>query len=191
MGTINSHDEKRTQFLELCFDCFCEHGLEGTTARNLCEACGTGPGNLFTNYFSGKDEIIIEATAYCMAKVEADFMNLSPQSIDDVERFLREMPYITERKHGAKYRFMYQVYCSPKYEKYGEEFFDGVTERYSQYAAQLAPRLGMPQEIIQPLIFIFVRACVHYAMFRNENYLKPQIELLILMVKALKGKYPI
>ena len=79
----------------------------------LADACGVTNGNLLY-YFGDKDGIITEATAYCMAKAEDDFMAYAPENFEDVERFLREMPYLTAKLHGAKYRFMYQVYLSPK-----------------------------------------------------------------------------
>ena len=52
----------------------------------------------------------------------------------------------------------------------------------------------MPYTVITPLIFIFVRACVHYAMFEDEYYLKNQMEVLKqgvnLFVEKYKTEYP-
>ena len=103
--------ERRTAFLETCFDTFCENGLENTSLKMLADACGVTNGSLLY-YFESKDNLVIEATAHCMAKVENDFMAQAPTSFADIERFLREMPYLTAKLHGAKYRFMYQVYLS-------------------------------------------------------------------------------
>ncbi|MCD7735689.1 MAG: TetR/AcrR family transcriptional regulator [Lachnospiraceae bacterium] len=186
MRDSGSKEEKRIKILEDCFDCFCRHGLENTNAKQLGEACGMSPGNLFNNYFENKDQIIIESTAWCMAKVEDDFMAQAPRSMDEVERYIMEMPYRTARMHGAQYRFMYQVYASPRYREYGREFFQGVTERYAEYSRMLAPGLGIPWETLQAMIFIFVRACVHYAMFENEEYLKPQLEFLLKILRFMK-----
>ena len=169
--------ERRTAFLETCFDTFCEHGLENTSMKMLADACGVANGNL-VYYFGTKDNIIIEATAHCMAKVEDDFMSQAPTSFSDIERFLREMPYLTAKLHGAKYRFMYQVYASPKYREHGKEFFKGVNVRYHQYAALLSGKLGMPVDFIQGMIYIFVRACVHYAMFGDEEYMNLQMNAI-------------
>ncbi len=72
-----------------------------------------------------------------MAKVEDDFMANAPENFGDIERFLKEIPYWTAKKHGKKYRFMYQVYTSPKYRKYGTTFFKGVTERYTEYQTRI------------------------------------------------------
>lgn len=179
--------KKRQELLERCYDCFCKNGLEGTSTQKLAEACGMSTGNIF-HYFKTKDEIILESTAYCMAKVEDDFMEQAPKSFADLERFLREIPYWTAAKHGEKYRFMYQVYTSPRYRGYGKKFFEGVRERYTQYAKELEPKLGLPWQTIRPLIYVFVRASVHYALFEDEAYLQPQIELIGQVLKLLKQR---
>ena len=102
-------------------------------------------------------------------------LSFVPTSFEDIERFLREMPYLTAKLHGAKYRFMYQVYASPKYQEYGKEFFKGVNIRYRKYAELLSNKLGMPVDFIQGMTYIFVRACVHFALFEDGEYLKLQL----------------
>ncbi len=176
--------ERRTAFLETCFDTFCENGLENTSLKMLADACGVTNGNLLY-YFESKDNLVIEATAHCMAKVEDDFMAQAPTGFADIERFLREMPYLTAKLHGAKYRFMYQVYASPKYREYGKEFFKGVNIRYHNYAELLSDKLGMPVDYIQGMIYIFVRACVHFALFEDEEYLQLQLNAVRTSLKAL------
>lgn len=169
--------EKRVAYLETCFNVFCENGLENTGLKMLADACGVSNANLLY-YFGDKDNIIIEATAHCMAKVEDDFMANAPKDFEDVERFLREMPYLTAKLHGAKYRFMYQVYASPKYREQGKQFFKGVNLRYRKYAEQLSPTLRLPVELIQGITYLLVRACVHYALFEDEEYLQLQLDAI-------------
>lgn len=181
--------------MEICFDTFCQYGLENTSMQKLAQACGVTNGAL-VYYFETKDNIVVEATAHCMAQVEADFMANAPTSVGDIDRFLREMPYLTARLHGAKYRFMYQVYASPKYREQGKEFFQGVNLRYAQYAKLLSGKLGMPADYIQGMTYIFVRACVHYALFEDEEYLNLQLQAirtslrLFLQDKALPAQNP-
>ena len=197
--------ERRTAFLETCFDTFCENGLENTSLKMLADACGVTNGSLLyylntslkmladacgvTNgsllyYFESKDNLVIEATAHCMAKVENDFMAQAPTSFADIERFLREMPYLTAKLHGAKYRFMYQVYASPKYRECGKEFFKGVNIRYHNYAELLSGKLGMPADFIQGMTYLFVRACVHFALFEDEDYLQLQLNAIRTSLRA-------
>ena len=87
--------ERRIAFLETCFEVFCENGLENTGLKMLAEACGVTNGSLLY-YFGSKDNIIIESTAHCMAKVEDDFMAKAPTSFEDIERFLRKCPILPQ-----------------------------------------------------------------------------------------------
>lgn len=180
-----SKEKRHAELLEICFNCFCENGISQTSMRKLGAACGMTNAGLFA-HFSGKEQIITESIAYCMTKVEDDFMALAPKNVDDLERFLKEMPYITRERHGAKYRFMYQIYTQPAYMEQGKAFFCGVYERYTEYAKALAPKLGVAWEDLQAMIFMFVRASVHYAMFGNEEYLQSQMGFLLKAVKMLR-----
>ena len=135
--------------MEKCFECYAENGLTGTGIQALADACGCTKANLYT-YFKNLDELIIESTAYCMAKVEGDFMEKAPTDPKDVMRFIEEVPYWTARKHGKKYRLMYQIYTHPKYIEYGKKFFEGVNERYTRYAKLLEPKIGIPYTTITP-----------------------------------------
>lgn len=176
-ATKEQHNERKKEMMEKIFECYAENGLTGTGIKMLAKACGCTPGNLYL-YFKNLDELIIESTAYCMSKVEDDFMAKAPTDPKDVMRFIEEIPYWTAEKHGKKYRLMYQVYTHPKYIEYGKKFFEGVNERYTEYAKRLEPKIGIPYTVTTPLIFIFIRACVHYAMFEDEYYLKSQLKLL-------------
>ena len=186
--TEQQHNARKREMMEKCFECYAENGLTGTGIKALAAACGCTKANLYS-YFKNLDELIIESTAYCMEKVEDDFMEMAPTDPKDVVRFVKEVPYWTAKKHGKKYRLMYQVYTHPKYIEHGKRFFAGVTERYSAYARQMEPHLGIPCEVLTPLIFIFVRAAVHYALFEDEHYLKSQMDVLKLSVSLLSKQY--
>lgn len=177
MRTEQQHNDRKKEIMEKCFECYAENGLTGTGIKTLAEKCGCTSGTLYV-YFKNLDELIIESTAYCMAKVENDFMSRSPNDRDELMSFIDEIPYWTAKEHGKKYRLMYQVYTHPKYIEYGKQFFEGVNKRYTEYAKSLEAKLGIPYEVLTPLIFILIRASVHYAMFEDEYYLKSQLEVL-------------
>lgn len=84
---------------------------------------------------------------------------------------------------------MYQVYTHPKYREYGKRFFEGVDKRYTEYARDLKGKLGIPYDRLTPLIFILIRACVHYALFEDEWYLKAQISVLKETLELFIEKY--
>ena len=179
---------RKQELMEKCFECFAENGLCGVGIRALAQHCGCNVA-VFYNYFTDLDDLIVQSTEYCMSKVEDDFMAKAPTDVEDMWRFVDEIPYWTAEKHGKKYRLMYQVYTHPKYLEYGKQFFKGVDRRYTEYAKSLEGMLGIPYDIITPLIFILIRACVHYALFEDEFYLQTQIKVLKESIQLYIEKY--
>ena len=179
---------RKQELMEKCFECFAENGLCGVGIRALAQHCGCNVA-VFYNYFTDLDDLIVQSTEYCMSKVEDDFMAKAPTDIEGLWRFIDEIPYWTAEKHGKKYRLMYQVYTHPKYLEYGKQFFKGVDRRYTEYAKNLEDKLGIPYNIITPLIFILIRACVHYALFEDEFYLQTQIKVLKGSIQLYIEKY--
>lgn len=174
---LQEKQARKERIMEACFDCYSENGLSKTSILMLGEACGIRHSTLYA-YFDSVDDLIVESAEHCMAKVEAEFMARAPKRMEDLPKFLEETPRWTARRHGKKYRLMYQIYSSPKYIEQGKRFFAGVQARYTAYARELAPKLGIPWEDTEALIFLFVRATVHYAMFGEEHYLRAQIDMI-------------
>lgn len=190
MRTVNVelHNQKKNELMEQCYECYAEHGLNNVGVKGLSEYCGVSPANLY-GYFSDLDDLIIQSTEHCMSKVEDDFMNLAPKSAEDIERFINEVPYWTAKRHGKKYRLMYQIYTNPKYREYGKKFFEGVNMRYSEYADRLATVLNISADTLRPMIFVFVRASVHYALYEDEFYLQEQLRFLKQTVALFYEKF--
>ena len=186
--TPEQWNSKKQELMVACFDGFAELGLHGTGIRTLAKHCGYTTSMIYT-YFKDLDDLIIQSTEYCMSKVEDDFMAKAPTDIEDLWRFINEIPYWTAEKHGKKYRLMYQVYTHPKYIEHGRQFFAGVDKRYTEYAKGLEQKLGIPYEKLTPLILILIRACVHYALFEDEFYLKSQIAVLKEALELFVMKY--
>lgn len=84
---------------------------------------------------------------------------------------------------------MYQIYTNPKYLKYGKKFFEGVNQRYTEYADSLVNTLKMPTDVLRSMIFVFVRACVHYALYEDEFYLQEQLSFLKQSISLFYEKY--
>ena len=190
MGTMNvkAHEAKKMHIMIKCFECYAEHGFGSVGIKGLAEACGISSGNLYS-YFENLDDLIIQSTEFCMSKVEEDFMAKAPDNASDLGRFIDEIPYWTAEKHGKKYRLMYQIYTHPKYREYGKKFFVGVDYRYTEYAKQLEGKLGIPYQKLTGLIYILIRASVHYALFEDEFYLQSQIAVLKESIELLTEKH--
>ena len=176
LRTVNeeARTAKKIEIMEKCFDCYAESGLTAVGVKAIANACGCNVASLY-QYFENLDDLIIQSTEHCMSKVEDDFMAKAPADVEGLWRFI--------------YRLMYQVYTHPKYRGYGQKFFKGVDERYTEYAKSLEGKLGIPYEKLTPLIFILIRACVHYALFEDKFCLESQIEVLKETLKLFIIKY--
>ena len=179
---------KQIVIMEKCFDCYAENGFSSVGIKAIAKACDCSVATLYL-YFDNLDDLIVQSTEYCMSKVEDEFMAKAPTNLEDLWLFIDQIPYWTAETHGRKYRLMYQVYTHPKYREYGRNFFAGVDQRYTQYAKSLEPKLGIPFDKLTPLIFILIRACVHYALFEDEFYLKSQLEVLKETLELFVMKY--
>ena len=186
--TEEQRNAKKIELMEKCYNGFADLGLHGTGIRGLARYCGYNTSMIYT-YFKDLDDLIIQSTEYCMSGVEQEFMAKAPTDVEDLWRFIDEIPYWTAEKHGKKYRLMYQVYTHPKYREYGQKFFAGVGKRYTEYAKRLEGKLGIPYQKLTALGFILIRACVHYALFEDEFYLKAQIEVLKESLELFMTKY--
>ena len=187
MRSAGYKEEKKKEIMQKCFECYCDNGLRDTGIKELGRYCGMTSANLYS-YFPCVDDIIVKSTAHCMAQVEQEFMAKAPENIEELYRFIEEVPYWAAEKYGKKYRLMYQVYTHPKYIEHGKKFFEGVNERYTEYAQRLSPKLGISVEELSGFIFLFVRATVHYAMFEDEFYLKTQIKSLKTLLSTILNK---
>lgn len=183
-----AHNAKKVELMEKCYECFAEFGLQGTGIRALGRHCGCNPALLYS-YFDNLDDLIVQSTEHCMSKVENEFMKKAPVDYEELIEFIDQIPYWTAQQHGKKYRLMYQVYTHPKYREYGKVFFAGVDKRYTEYAKLLEGKLGIPYEKLTPLIFILIRACVHFALFEDEFYLKSQLAVLKETIALFEMKY--
>ncbi len=179
-GRIRNEEEfnkRKNEIMEACYNCYAENGFQGTGIKQLAAECGCTSANLYL-YFKNIDDLIIQSTEHCMTVVEDEFMKKAPADASELEKFIDEIPYWTAKEHGKKYRLMYQIYTHPKYRENGKRFFDGVDSRYTEYARQLESKIGIPYQELTALIFILIRACVHYALFEDEFYLKAQTGVL-------------
>ena len=190
MRTVNEkvRRAKQIEIMKKCYDCYADYGLSSVSVNAIAKACGCNVASIY-QYFDNLDDLIIQSTEYCMSKVEDEFMEKAPTDAKDLWRFIDEIPYWTAKKHGKKYRLMYQVYTHPKYREYGKKFFDGVNKRYTEYAKLLENKIGIPYEEMTALIFILVRASVHYALFEDEFYLQSQLKVLKELISMLLKKY--
>ena len=139
-------------------------------------------------YFDNLDDIIIQSTEYCMSKVEDEFMAKAPPMWRTYGGLLTRSP--TGRQ---KTRQEIQTYVSglhsPEIQRVWQEILCGCRWTIYRIRKEFRAKAGDPSRKITPLIFILIRACVHYALFEDEFYMKSQIESLKETLELFITKY--
>lgn len=172
-----TYETKKKWLMEEAYECFAKQGLHGTGIRAVAKYAGVNS-TVFYTYFKNLDDLIIQSTAYCMKEVEDGFMAITPKNAADIDRFIDEVPKWGYEKYAEKFRLMYQVYTHPKYREAGLEFFAAMNQRYAASAQSIAEKTGISADIIRPLYYVFVRDCVFYFLFGEEDILEEQMQFL-------------
>ena len=74
--------------MEKCYDCYAENGLASVGVRSWRSPVGAAPPCCIS--ILNLDDLIVQSTAYCMEKVEDDFMAKAPTDPQDLMRFIDE-----------------------------------------------------------------------------------------------------
>ena len=101
MRTVNeeAHRHKQIEIMETCFACYAENGFTSVGIKAIAKACGCSVSSLY-QYFENLDDLIIQSTEYCMSKVEDEFMEKAPADVEELWRFIDEIPCWTAKNTG-------------------------------------------------------------------------------------------
>lgn len=93
MRTVNeaARQAKKIELMEKSFACYAENGLTGVGIKTIAAACGCNSATLY-QHFDNLDDLIVQATDYCMTKVEDEFMAKAPTDVGDAMRYIRRSP---------------------------------------------------------------------------------------------------
>lgn len=171
-----AYEKRKKECLERCFQAFMDNGLENTGLQLLCKYCGFKTNQALYHYFESKDKIIAESIEHTLMNFEREFVKKAPRSREELKVFLVRFPHRAQKKYGEHFRFIYQVYTSPKYKKEGYEYFDGIPKRYDRFIRHIAKNLDVSFERIQPICYIYINAFLQYVLFANEEYLSVSVD---------------
>ncbi len=184
MLTAANKQKKKVEIMEKCFARFCETGLRDTGIKDLAKACDMTAPN-FYSYFNNLDQLIVECTDHCIKKIEDEFYENAPKSKEEIFPYIEKMIDPDNNSHAKEYRFMHQVYTSPKFLEYGKKYKSEQFARFRQKAEALAPVLNVSWYLILSWIICFEETMVEYALFENSTRLVTQKELLKNMAASM------
>ncbi len=164
-------DEKA--ILDSIFTFFVNSGLENVSIRELTRGTRLAQGTLYY-WFGDKTNMICECTEYGLKKVADKIFDYVFANMNDLSGFFANC--LNEiGKYKRELRFIYQMAASPVYgEKIREKGHD-FNFIYDKYTHKLSGVLSCDEEILRPLVYLFISAVLDYVIWEEKE--KSQLQL--------------
>lgn len=175
MGRKPSKDVKY-EVLKTSFEYLVQNGLENTSVRDLCKAVGISSGSLYY-WFDGKDDIYISVAQYGLARVAEVLFDFAFGTIQNLEKFFEESLDAID-KVKMELRFIYQVAASPVYGERMRLKADALHVSYSRYVSELSKKLGCTEEILRPVVFMYISVILDYVVWEDKSVSQMQLKYL-------------
>lgn len=177
--------ERKKEVINICLDHFIKNGLE-TSTRSLSKALQLQNAGLYY-YFQSKDEAVILCAEEAAIRLET---NLITPAIKDVKNPDLLMKRLQDRadEMSPTMRFLVSVCVSETYKEQMQPVLDRLSKRYEQYSERIAKALNCePQEVL-PYVYMGITAVTNYMIFREDEIVDPQIEIIKNKLKELNNQ---
>lgn len=178
-----THAHKKRELLERCFALLTERGLENTGMRDFCQACGLATNNSLYYYFENKEQLVVEAIALGIEKIERGFLQVADS--EDFLTFLEDLPRLM-RLYERDAALVYQVLSSPQYCQHFAPYRREFDTKYEQYLLRISRQYGCSCEALRPLYYLLMTVVSRCMMFGENEcgrvqlaYLREQIRRLL------------
>jgi len=180
--TVKSIDE----ILEISFRYLTEHGLENTSIRDIAGETEMSLGSIYY-WFESKDDLIINAVKYGLAKSSSKIFKNSFETIETLESFLANvMNLVTEEQKSL--RIVFQAATSPTYGSAIRDSSTTINGTYDEYIEHLSQVTGVQYDELRPIVYLFIATILDYVVWDDYAFSKSQIEYIygILQTKIEK-----
>lgn len=191
MNTAACQITDKSELSEKIFPYLVKRGLENITIRELCKGTGIVQGTLYY-WFNDKTAIVCEATEWGLKQVTDQIFEYVFASLNDLRSFFSNC--LDEvSKYKKELRFIYQLAASPVY---GEKIrADGkdLNFIYDKYTRRLSVMLNCNEQILKPLVYLFISAVLDYVIWDEKEKSQIQLEFIYStlpeMMKARHNKF--
>lgn len=171
---------RKDVILQKCFDCIIEHGVEKVSIRIFSDATGLTSSSLYY-WFNDKDEIILDATEYCVDTVVDKLFGYAMENVKNVKKMCAEFPDMV-KKYESTLKAIFQIATSPQYGDRIIKLTNGFSSLYDLYAKKLSKHLNMPYEKIRQLVNLFISSIVDCVTWREWDKLSSEINFILSII---------
>lgn len=178
----NDSSDRREKAISAYLDQFCNKGIYETTSRDLSKALKPQSGGMY-QYFQNKDEVVLVCAEEAVFLLEKYLVKQAIKDIGNIDAMF-DTSIDRAEKLSHMMRFLAQVCSIPRYRDGMDPVLNRLTQRYKNYAQQIAEHFNCSLTDIQPYFYICVTAISHYMIFGEKENAMPQI---LLVKQAIKN----
>ncbi len=159
-------EKSESELLSDCFRCLVEMGLEKATTRSFYQATGLGMSSFYWR-FSGKDEVILEATYQGLRDITVSLFHIAVRNLDSLEQLLDRF-FEAADGYIKDIRLIYQVASSPAYGDALRERAKGMNSYYREISKLIAKKIHRSADSLFPYVTMFVATIREYVIWEDE-----------------------
>lgn len=159
-------EKSESELLADCFHCLSEKGLEKTTMRDFYQSTGLGISSFYWR-FSGKDEVVIEATYRGLRDITAALFCVAVQNLNSLSQLLDRFKEAADG-YIKDIRLIYQVASSPVYGDALREKAKGLSSYYREITELIAKKINRPADALFPYVTLFIATIREYVIWEDE-----------------------
>ncbi len=176
MNTAAYQTTDKSELSEKIFPYLVKRGLENVTIRELCKGTGIVQGTLYY-WFKDKTNIVCEATEWGLKKVTDEIFEYVFASLSDLRGFFSTCLDEISR-YKKELRFVYQLAASPVYGKKIRADGKDLNFMYDKYTHRLSARLNCDEQLLKPLVYLFISAVLDYVIWDEREKSQMQLEFI-------------
>ena len=175
-------NDRKKEVINICLDHFISHGLE-TSTRSLSKALKLQNAGLYY-YFDSKDEAVILCAEAAALRLENNLILPAIKDITNPDLMMKRLQSRADEMSPTM-RFLVSVCVSETYKDQIKPVLDRLSGRYAQYAGRVAKAMKCDVQEILPYVYMAITAVTDYMIFREDDMVYPQIQIIKNKLKEL------
>ena len=171
------------EVLSDCFHSLVETGLEKTTVRTFYKATGLAVSSFYYR-FSGKDEVVLEATCQGLKNITADLFRVAVKNLDSLENLFNRF-FDKADSYKKDIKLIYQVASSPVYGDALRQKSEELKSYYHEVTTLIADKLGCLADSLFPYVMLFISVIRAYVIWEDKETAQSEIRLIYEKAMAL------
>ena len=175
-------NDRKKEVINICLEHFISNGLE-TSTRSLSKALKLQNAGLYY-YFDSKDEAVILCAEAAALRLENNLILPAIKDITNPDLMMKRLQSRADEMSPTM-RFLVSVCVSETYKDQIKPVLDRLSGRYTQYAERVAKALKCDVQEILPYVYMAITAVTDYMIFREDDMVYPQIQIIKNKLKEL------